>query len=132
MQASSTATFCLGTGFLLASTIFQPVIFELSNILGRKPAFIIANLLFLVGAIVAATSKEIAQLLIGRTIQGIGAAGPLSLSVVIITDLFPIRDRAKLIGGLNAVWSVGSVTGPIIAAALLRASWVRHVDWPNI
>jgi MFS family permease len=80
----------------------------------------------MVGAVVAAVSHTTTQLLIGRSLQGVGAAGPITLSAVVVTDMFPLRERAKWIGGLNAIFSLGSITGPIIGGALVKSSWVSH------
>ena len=79
------------------------------------------------GSTIAALSHDIVQLLLGRTVQGIGAAGLMSLTMVILTDLFKIRERAKYVAGINAVWAFGSVSGPIFGGLLVQfASWVRN------
>src|SRR2546427_9132206 len=101
MNISTTATFGLGTSFLLASTIFQPVFSSISDVLGRKPVLLIALAIFLASALLAALAKTANVLVVGRTIQGVGVAGNISLTVVIVTDLMPLRQRPKWIGGLN-------------------------------
>ena len=79
-----------------------------------------------IGSTVCGCSRSIAWLLVGRAIQGVGAAGPISLSIVVLSDIFPLRERAKWVGGLNGVWTVGSITGPIVGGAFAKyASWVR-------
>jgi hypothetical protein len=122
--SSTTETFSLGTSFLLASVIFQPIYASLSYVLGRKSVLLAALVLFLIGAIIAGAAKNIAIILTGRIIQGIGAAGPIALTVIVLTDIIPLRQRSQWVGGLNAMWALGSVTGPIIGGSFTKVSWV--------
>jgi MFS family permease len=125
LNASVTASFALATSFLLAATVFQPFFSEISHVIGRKLTLLAALIVFAVGSIVVATSSSPTQLLIGRAIQGAGGAGPISLTVVILTDIFELRERAGYIGGLNAVWTIGSISGPLIGGVFVRySSWV--------
>ena len=70
----------------------------MSHIFGRKPILLAAVVLFTVGAIVAALAGNVAVLLAGRTIQGVGGGGIISLSEVLITDLVPLRNRGTWFG----------------------------------
>jgi MFS family permease len=65
-------------------------------------------------------------MLVGRSIQGTGAGGLLSLSEVVITDLVPLRYRGDYYGGMNAMWAVGSVLGPILGGGF---SGNEHATW---
>ena len=62
---------------------------------GRKPFVVLSIVLFAIGAIVAALARDFATLLAGRSVQGIGGGGIVTLSEVIITDLVPLRYRGK-------------------------------------
>lgn len=88
-------------------------------------------LIFLLGSIIGGWAPGIYVLLAGRTIQGVGAAGCITLSVVVVTDLVPLRQRATWIAGLNLMWAVGSVSGPIIGGSFVNISW-RWFLWLNI
>ncbi|KAH6665388.1 major facilitator superfamily domain-containing protein [Halenospora varia] len=131
IKSSTTATFALASSFLLASTVFQPVFASISHVFGRKPVLLVALLLFLAGAIIAALSNNISVLLGGRIIQGVGAAGTISLTVVIVTDLVSLRNRAPWYAVLNAMWAVGSVSGPVVGGAFVTTTW-RWIFWINI
>jgi len=85
---------------------------------------VLALIMLGVGSAVCGSSQSIASLVVGRCVQGVGAAGPLSLSIVVLADLFELRERAKWIGGLNGIWTIGSITGPVIGGAL-----AKHVSW---
>lgn len=85
----------------------------------------VALMLFLVGAIVASVSKNFGALLVGRSFQGIGGGGLIALTEIVVTDLVPLRLRGQWFGIISAMWSIGSVTGPIIGGAFAqKVSWV--------
>ncbi len=86
---------------------------------------IIALVLFMIGAIVAGVANNFATLLVGRSLQGIGGGGLLVLTEIVVTDLVPLRMRGQWFGIISAMWSIGSVTGPIIGGAFAQnVSWV--------
>lgn len=86
---------------------------------------LIALVFFCVGAIICAIAKNFTYMLVGRSIQGIGGGGIIALSEVIITDLVPLRWRGQYFGILSAMWSVGSVTGPILGGGFAESvNWV--------
>ena len=85
----------------------------------------IALLLFLVGAIIAAVANGFATLLVGRSLQGVGGGGLIALTEIVVTDLVPLRLRGKWFGIISGMWSLGSVTGPVIGGAFAQdVSWV--------
>ena len=74
-----------------------PVWGKFSDIFGRKPIMLVANVVFFVGSLICAVSINTKMLLAGRVIQGIGGGGLIILSNICITDLFSMRfvaDRA--------------------------------------
>lgn len=149
LNGSAIQAFWSGTSFLLCSTgwfaiqsmtgtmdwfwrgdiVFQPSFASLSSIFGRKPILLIALTSFLVGTIVASCAQNFTQMLIGRSIQGFGGGGLISITEVIMADLIPLRLRGHYFGVLNFVWSLGSVTGPILGAGFSqKVTWVRRND----
>ncbi|CAI7608244.1 unnamed protein product [Penicillium pancosmium] len=124
--------FWAGTSFLLTSTVFQLTFGALSQTFGRKYLIILALILFTVGSIVAAVAHDMTTLLIGRSIQGAGGGGILSLTEVVITDLVPLRQRGTYFGYGGAIWALGSVTGPIMGGALAEAASWRWIFWINL
>jgi MFS family permease len=129
MNANNTAVFSMGTVFFLSAVIFQQPIAEVSHVVGRKPAFLLVLLVFGVGSIVAAMAKDMAMLLIGRSMQGF-ASGSSVLAAIVLTDLIELGDRATWLSVQNAVEAIGLVSGPLIGAGILQvSSWVCH---PNL
>ena len=69
--------------------------------------------------------------MIGRSIQGVGGGGIISLTEILITDLIPLRERGKWFGFQNLTWALGSVCGPLIGGAFAQKSW-RWIMWINL
>lgn len=89
----------------------------------------VALVFFLVGAIVASVSNSFGPLLAGRSLQGIGGGGLIALTEIVVTDLVPLRLRGQLFGLISAMWSIGSVTGPIVGGAFSQnVTWVSNPD----
>jgi MFS family permease len=87
LNGSAIQAFWAGTSFLLSSTVFQPVLGSVSHIFGRKPVLFFSLIFFGVGAIVAAIANNFTVILVGRTIQGIGGGGVITLTEIIVTDM---------------------------------------------
>ena len=70
--------------------------------------------------------------MVGRSIQGVGGGGIISLTEILITDLVPLRQRGKWFGYQSVTWALGSVTGPLIGGAFAqKVSW-RWIFWINL
>jgi MFS family permease len=132
LNGSAIEAFWSGTSFLLASTIFQLIFGAMSESFGRKNLVIISLVLFTVGAIVAAAARNFAMMLAGRTLQGTGGGGIISLFEILITDLVPLRDRGTWFGYQSAIWAIGSVTGPVVGGAFAANGAWRWIFWINL
>jgi len=101
------------TAYLITSTIATPLYGKLSDIYGRKPFFIAAISIFVVGSLLCTFSTSMYMLAGFRAIQGLGAGGLFSLALAIIGDIVPPRERAKYQGYFLAVFGTSSVLGPV-------------------
>jgi MFS family permease len=113
----------------MRETVLQPTFVSFSDIFGRRNMFMLSIALFFAGALVCCLSQNFTTMLVGRSIQGTGAGGIMSLTEVVITDLVPLRYRGDYYGGMNAMWAVGSVLGPIVGGGFSgdeHATWVWH------
>ena len=81
----------IGSAFLLAAAASVPTWGKFSDIFGRKPILLLANLVFFVGSLIAALSINIKMLIGGRVVQGIGGGGLIILANICISDLFSMR-----------------------------------------
>ncbi|KAF2707619.1 MFS general substrate transporter [Pleomassaria siparia CBS 279.74] len=124
--------FWSGTSFLLTSTVFQPVIGSFSHIFGRKPMIYFSLILFLIGAVVAATAENFTVILISRSIQGIGGGGITCLTDMIITDLVPLKYRGNFFSVLSGMWAIGTVAGPLLGGGFAQSVSWRWIFWINL
>ncbi|MBG0567678.1 MDR family MFS transporter [Actinoplanes aureus] len=116
------------TAFLITSTISTPLYGKLSDIYGRRPFFLFAIGVFIVGSFLCGLSDNMWQLAAFRAVQGIGAGGLMSLALAIIGDIVPPRERAKYQGFFLAVFGTASVLGPILGGFFAGADKILGVD----
>ncbi len=102
------------TAYLITSTISTPIYGKLSDIFGRRPLFIFAIVVFIIGSILASFSTSMLELAAFRAVQGLGAGGLMSMPLAIMGDILAPRERAKYQGYFLAVFGVSSLLGPLI------------------
>jgi EmrB/QacA subfamily drug resistance transporter len=116
------------TAFLITSTISTPLYGKLSDIYGRRPFFLFAIGIFIVGSMLCGLSQNMYELAAFRAIQGVGAGGLMSLALAIIGDIVPPRERARYQGFFLAVFGTASVIGPILGGFFAGADTILWVD----
>ncbi len=126
------------TAYLITATISTPLYGKLSDIYGRKPFFLAAISIFIVGSAACAFATSMYMLAGFRALQGLGAGGLFSLALAIIGDIVPPRERARYQGYFLAVFGTSSVLGPVIGgffagqAHILTISGWRWVFLVNV
>jgi len=121
------------TAYLLAATVSTPLYGKLGDMLGRKPVFIAAIVIFLAGSMLAGLSQTMIQLILFRALQGLGAGGLIVGAQSILADIIPPRRRGRYMGLMGAVFAVSSVAGPLLGGFLvdnLSWRWVFYVNMP--
>ncbi|MBP2320868.1 EmrB/QacA subfamily drug resistance transporter [Kibdelosporangium banguiense] len=106
------------TAYLITSTITTPIYGKLSDIYGRKPFYLLAISLFVIGSLACTFSQSMYELAAFRALQGLGAGGLMSLAFTIIADIVSPRERAKYQGYFMAVFGTSSVLGPVLGGFL--------------
>lgn len=120
------------TAYLIVSTIVTPIYGKLSDIFGRRPLFLIAIVLFLIGSIASSFAQDMIQLAAFRALQGLGAGGLMSLPLTIMGDVLSPRERAKYQGYFLAVFGVSSILGPLLGGVLAGTEtilWLEGWRW---
>jgi EmrB/QacA subfamily drug resistance transporter len=121
------------TSYLLASTVSTPLYGKLGDMMGRKPVFLAAILIFLAGSVLAGLSQTMGQLIGFRALQGIGAGGLMVGAQAIIGEIVPPRERGRYMGLIGSVFAVASVAGPLLGGFFvdnLSWRWVFYVNLP--
>ncbi|WP_219415541.1 MDR family MFS transporter [Pseudonocardia nigra] len=101
------------TAYLITATITTPLYGKLSDLYGRKPLFLAAISIFVVGSVACTFAGSMYELAAFRGIQGLGAGGLFSLALTIIGDIVAPRERARYQGYFVAVFGTSSVLGPV-------------------
>lgn len=121
------------SAYLLSSTVSVPIYGKLADLYGRKPVFLAATAIFLVGSMLCGQAQSMEQLIAFRLVQGLGAGGVLPITQTILGDVFPLEQRARITGLFSTVWGVSGLLGPAIGGFLTeRVSWrlVFYVNFP--
>ncbi len=121
------------TSYLLAATVSTPLYGKLGDMIGRKPVFLAAILIFLAGSMLSGLSQTMDELIAFRAVQGIGAGGLMVGAQAIIGDIVPPRERGRYMGLIGSVFAVASVAGPLLGGFLVESlswRWVFYVNMP--
>jgi EmrB/QacA subfamily drug resistance transporter len=120
------------TAYMLTSTVTVPLYGKLGDVYGRKNLFLIAIVLFLLGSALCGLSQSMTQLVLFRAVQGLGAGGLFPLSLAVIGNIVPPRDRGRWQGLIGAVFASASIIGPAVGGFIVdNASW-RWVFFVNL
>ena len=134
-----TAQAWVTTSYLITSTISTPLYGKLSDSYGRKPFYLFAIGVFLVGSLLCGTATDIYQLAAYRAVQGVGAGGLMSLAFAIVGDLVSPRERGRYQAYFMGVFGTSSVLGPVLGGALAGQEtllgtdgwrWIFYVNVP--
>jgi MFS family permease len=97
---------------------------------GRKKALLLGVGVFAVGAVIAATASNEPVLVIGRVVQGLGAACSEPGTLSLVRQLHPdALRRARVLGGWAAASGVALAAGPVAAGLLVALGGWRAVFW---
>jgi EmrB/QacA subfamily drug resistance transporter len=112
------------TAYMLTSTVTVPLYGKLGDVYGRKNLFLFAIVVFLLGSALCGAATDMTQLILFRAIQGIGAGGLFPLSLAVIGNIVPPRDRGRWQGLIGAVFAAASILGPAVGGFIVdNASW---------
>jgi EmrB/QacA subfamily drug resistance transporter len=112
------------TAYMLTSTVTVPLYGKLGDVYGRKNLFLFSIVVFLLGSALCGAATTMTQLVLYRGVQGIGAGGLFPLSLAVIGNIVPPRDRGRWQGLIGAVFAAASIAGPAIGGFIVdNASW---------
>nr|WP_156936117.1 MFS transporter [Anoxybacillus tepidamans] len=116
------------TVFSVTAAIFIPILGYLSDRFSRKAIIIPALFLYGIGGLLAgfassAFSNAYIWVLIGRALQGIGAAGTAPIAMALTGDLFKGSEESKVLGLVEASNGFGKVLSPILGSLIALLVW---------
>ncbi|MGD9911039.1 MULTISPECIES: MFS transporter [Methanothrix] len=117
----------ISTAFLLAAAVFLVPFGRLADIYGRKRIFGYGIALFTLASILAPVSRSASMIIAARFVQGVGAAMIFGTAVAILTSVFPLRKRGRVIGINAASVYLGLSLGPVLGGIL-----TQYLGWRSL
>ena len=116
------------TFFSAPAAIAIPILGYLSDRVGRKAIIIPALLIYGAGGAFSGFAAMFMEnpyiiILMGRVVQGLGAAGTGPIAMALAGDLYKTTERSESMGILEAANGLGKVLSPIIGAAVALIIW---------
>jgi len=115
------STFMLGTG--LGQLFFGP----LSDYQGRKPSILLGLGIFIAGSVISLFSESFEVMLLGRFLQGLGAAGPRTGSIAMVRDCFKGREMARIMSFVMAVFILVPALAPLMGQVVMQQFGWRSI-----
>jgi DHA1 family bicyclomycin/chloramphenicol resistance-like MFS transporter len=108
----------VGMGF--GQIVFGP----LSDSIGRKPAINLGFVVFLVGCLMSIFAQDFNDMMIGRFLQGLGAAGPRIVSIALVRDRYAGRQMARVMSFVMTIFILIPIIAPAIGQLIINySSW---------
>lgn len=116
------------TAYLITATVSTPIYGKLGDIFGRRPLYITAIAIFVLGSVSTGLATSMYELAGYRALQGLGAGGLFSLALTILADIVPPRERARYQGLFLAVFGTSSLMGPVLGGAFAGVEEILFID----
>lgn len=115
----------LFAGMAIGQMIFGPM----SDSVGRKYAINVGFAVFIVGCLVSLLAETFTMMLIGRFLQGFGAAGPRVVSIALVRDRYEGREMARVMSFVMTIFILVPIVAPALGQAILMFSDWRGIFW---
>ncbi len=117
------------TVFSISAGIAIPFLGYLCDQIGRIKVIVPALLVYGIGGVISGLAALMLDnpyniILVGRVVQGIGAAGTAPIVMALIGDIFQSQQRSEALGIIEAANGVGKVLSPILGSAIGLFSWI--------
>jgi len=126
-DASFSATQWVVIAYLLATTSFIVVAGKLGDILGQKRLLLVGLLVFAIGSLICGIAPSLWILILGRTVQGIGASFMLALTLALVGEIVPAERTGSAMGLIGTTSAVGTALGPSLGGFLIGTIGWRSV-----
>ncbi|AYM02884.1 DHA2 family efflux MFS transporter permease subunit [Levilactobacillus yiduensis] len=119
--------------FLLTSALATPIYGKLADTVGRKSVFLVGLFIFVLGSTLSGMSHSMETLIAWRALQGIGAGAIMPVSFTILADIYPVEQRARVMGLNGSAWGIAAVVAPLLGGFIvdqLSWHWIFFINIP--
>lgn len=143
------------TAYLLAYTVSLTFMGRLSDLVGRRRVYVICLIVFIIGSVWVAIAHtwptdwlydlyrsfgerpdpayvNLQVIIIGRVVEALGAGALVPVSLALVGDLFPPEKRARPLGLVAAMDTLGWVLGPVYGGVFLQIMTWQGLFWMNV
>ncbi|QNB06947.1 MFS transporter [Herbaspirillum frisingense] len=124
LKASDADAIWVINSYQIAMAVCLLPLASLGEVVGYRRVYLGGLFLFTLASLACAASNDMLQLSLARVLQGLGAAGILSVNTALIRFIYPARLLGRAIGYNALVAGTGNALGPTVAGFILHlASW---------
>lgn len=124
LKASNADAIWVINSYQIAMAVCLLPLASLGEVIGYRRVYLGGLFLFTLASLACAASGDMLQLSLARVLQGLGAAGILSVNTALIRFIYPARMLGRAIGYNALVAGAGNALGPTVAGLILHvASW---------
>ena len=119
--------------YILMSTVCLLTFGRIADMFGRVRMYNLGFVIFTAGSALCGLSRNAAELIIFRLVQGAGAAFMMVNSPAIIAEVFPPHQRGRALGINGVTWALGGIAGPLLGGLILSAAnwrWIFYINVP--
>ncbi|TGD17470.1 DHA2 family efflux MFS transporter permease subunit [Levilactobacillus suantsaiihabitans] len=119
--------------FLLTNALATPIYGKLADTVGRKSVFLVGLFIFVLGSTLSGMSHSMETLIAWRALQGIGAGAIMPVSFTILADIYPVEQRARVMGLNGSAWGIAAVVAPLLGGFIvdqLSWHWIFFINIP--
>lgn len=113
----------------IAGSSIAPLAGRFTQIFSARNCIFVSSVIFSIGLLVTSQAPSLVAFLVGRVISGIGAAGILTISIILVLELTGNKWRGLFVGLVNAGYTSGVSLGAVVSGVLLPVTGWRALFW---
>lgn len=133
LSASPSVAIWIINAYQLAITVLLLPLAAMGDRIGHRRVYLPALVVFTLGSLGCALAHSLGGLIAARVVQGIGAAGIMSMNAALVRSIYPSALLGRGMGYNAMVLSVSAAIGPTLASLILgvaRWPWLFAVNVP--